>query len=320
MKQQIGEFLATLRKANGYTQQEIADKLGISNKTLSNWECDKALPDLLLLPVLAELYGVTVDEILAGQRQTREDKPLTARAEKGVYRKKLAKFDIGAWILTGLTIVAFLLTFLGACAEELTDAIDFGYDVGIWFVISGTVVVAACVGILFLLWHNGEISVDDAAEPYSSYCIILRKKLVTCLYTIAAWTFALALVAMYVADFDKKNAMYSNRVVTVCICFALPVILLLCCGLLFERAIAKFGGENDRQYLRNDKNYFFAVGFFGLIPAVIVAIISLILALAKSIAITNLQVAYVAVAVLAVDLAVCLTLCLKRRFAHYAKF
>ena len=39
-KQTIGEFLATLRKANGYTQQEIADRLGISNRTLSGWECD----------------------------------------------------------------------------------------------------------------------------------------------------------------------------------------------------------------------------------------------------------------------------------------
>ena len=68
-KQTIGGFLATLRKANGYTQQEVAEKLGVSNKTLSSWETDKTCPDLTLIPVLADLYGVSADEILRAERR-----------------------------------------------------------------------------------------------------------------------------------------------------------------------------------------------------------------------------------------------------------
>ena len=320
MKQQIGEFLATLRKANGYTQQEIAEKLGISNKTLSNWECDKALPDILLLPALAETYGVTVDEILAGERKPCEQKGLSNRAEKNLLRSKLAKFDIGAWILTGLIIVAFLVSFLGACFEILIDAVELSDEVAIWFMIGGVVVVALCLSLLFLIWHNAQISADDSAELYPSYCIILRKKLVTCLYTLIVWTFMQALAAFYLADFDSLLGGYSDKVITVVICFLLPQILLAAGWWLFKKAIVRYGGEKGRHYLRTDRKYFFTVAFFGLIPAVIISVVSLILVLVPSILISNLQVAYIAVAVLATDLAVCVTLCLKRRFAHYAKF
>ena len=70
-----GEFLAILRKSQGYTQQEVADYLNISNKTISKWEQGKGYPDLTVLPVLAEFYHVSVDEILAGEKMTRQTEP-----------------------------------------------------------------------------------------------------------------------------------------------------------------------------------------------------------------------------------------------------
>ena len=62
-----GAYLAALRKARGMTQQEAADQLGVSNKTVSKWENGAGLPDITVLPALAELYGVTADDILAGE-------------------------------------------------------------------------------------------------------------------------------------------------------------------------------------------------------------------------------------------------------------
>ncbi len=64
----IGKFLSALRKANGYTQQQVADFLCVSNKTVSKWECDDGYPEITMLPAIAELYNVTVDEILKGER------------------------------------------------------------------------------------------------------------------------------------------------------------------------------------------------------------------------------------------------------------
>ena len=62
-----GSYLAALRKNAGMTQQEVADRLSISNKTISKWESGGGFPDIAILPALAELYGVTADDILAGE-------------------------------------------------------------------------------------------------------------------------------------------------------------------------------------------------------------------------------------------------------------
>ena len=66
--QTVGQFLVDLRRAAGLTQKETADRLGISNKTISRWETDRGLPDVDLLVQVARLYGVTVDELLSGRR------------------------------------------------------------------------------------------------------------------------------------------------------------------------------------------------------------------------------------------------------------
>ena len=62
-----GAYLADLRKRFGYTQMEAAERLHISNKAISKWESGKGLPEVTILPALAAFYGVTVDEILAGE-------------------------------------------------------------------------------------------------------------------------------------------------------------------------------------------------------------------------------------------------------------
>ena len=67
-KKSIGTFLAALRKANGMTQQDVADRLNVSNKAVSRWERNECAPDLSLIPALAEMFGVTCDELLKGER------------------------------------------------------------------------------------------------------------------------------------------------------------------------------------------------------------------------------------------------------------
>lgn len=67
-KKTIGALIAALRKANGMTQRELAEKLHVSDKSISRWERDESAPDLSMIPVLAELFGVTCDELLRGER------------------------------------------------------------------------------------------------------------------------------------------------------------------------------------------------------------------------------------------------------------
>lgn len=66
----IGEFLKALRKAKGYTQEEVANHLMLSPKTISRWENGVRIPDINIISAVADFYNVTVDEILKGERYT----------------------------------------------------------------------------------------------------------------------------------------------------------------------------------------------------------------------------------------------------------
>ncbi len=63
MEKTIGKKLYELRKQAGFTQDYVAEKLGVSAQAVSKWENDIACPDIMTLPHIAELYGITVDEL-----------------------------------------------------------------------------------------------------------------------------------------------------------------------------------------------------------------------------------------------------------------
>lgn len=63
----IGQFISAKRKSLGMTQQELAEKLQITNKAVSKWETGDGMPDIQLLKPLSEVLGVTVDDILNGE-------------------------------------------------------------------------------------------------------------------------------------------------------------------------------------------------------------------------------------------------------------
>ena len=68
----IGKFIALNRKNNGLTQEQLAEKLGVTNKTISRWETGKYMPDLSLLKPLSEELGVTLNELLSGEKIEKE--------------------------------------------------------------------------------------------------------------------------------------------------------------------------------------------------------------------------------------------------------
>ena len=77
-KEAFGTFLSQLRKERGMTQRELAEKLFVSDKAVSKWERGLSLPDVALLQPLADLLGVSISELLRGQR-IQAEAPMTAR-------------------------------------------------------------------------------------------------------------------------------------------------------------------------------------------------------------------------------------------------
>lgn len=62
----LEEKLQLLRKRNGYSQEQLSDKIGIARQTISKWENGQAIPELNGLILLSELYGVTIDNPYVG--------------------------------------------------------------------------------------------------------------------------------------------------------------------------------------------------------------------------------------------------------------
>ena len=67
MEKTIGKKLYNLRKQSGFTQDYVAEKLGVSAQAVSKWENDIACPDIMTLPNIANLYGITVDELFENE-------------------------------------------------------------------------------------------------------------------------------------------------------------------------------------------------------------------------------------------------------------
>lgn len=67
-QEKIGKFIANCRKECNLTQEQVAEKLGVSNKTVSRWENGNGFPDVSLLRPLCELLNISVNELLLGER------------------------------------------------------------------------------------------------------------------------------------------------------------------------------------------------------------------------------------------------------------
>ncbi len=66
----IGKNIARFRKAKGWTQAELGEKIGVSNQAVSKWESETSMPDVMLLPVLADAFGCYVDELFSREVKT----------------------------------------------------------------------------------------------------------------------------------------------------------------------------------------------------------------------------------------------------------
>lgn len=111
-----GKLIAELRKEKGYTQQQLADQLNLSNKTISKWESGSGSPDISNLPMLADILGVSVDELLRGER-----KPA------GAEQKEPAAPALGKQPLTPAQKKERAIIILAACVGAIFGILAYNY-------------------------------------------------------------------------------------------------------------------------------------------------------------------------------------------------
>ena len=137
----VGGFIAVLRKANGMTQKELAEKLNVSDKAVSRWERDECAPDLTLIPVLAEIFGVTSDELLRGEKATAKqtEEAAAAKTQKQLDRlleSNASKLKIRSIISSGIAAVGLIAAMI--CNSALLRS-SLGFFVGCIFYLAAAI-------------------------------------------------------------------------------------------------------------------------------------------------------------------------------------
>ena len=125
-KKTIGKFIAALRKANGMTQKELGEKLFVSDKTVSRWECDECTPELSLIPAIAEIFGITTDELLRGERnnperETQATEETAAKQKVKSERQFRLMLDTKSRKYQNLTLISVGIAIFGILAATVAN-------------------------------------------------------------------------------------------------------------------------------------------------------------------------------------------------------
>lgn len=128
-----GKFIATLRKEKDLTQEQLGEKLGVTNKTISRWENGNYMPDIEMLSLLAKEFDVSINELISGERFLEEDfkkaadNNLVTALNNSIFtlKEKIAFFK-KKWLREHIaTIVLCIVVWIGIMlwvAQKLKDS------------------------------------------------------------------------------------------------------------------------------------------------------------------------------------------------------
>lgn len=180
----IGEFLRELRREKGFTQEQLAEVLLVSGRTVSRWETGTNMPDLSILIQMAEFYDVEIKEILNGERKSETmDEKLKETLWKVADYNKLEKEKIAK-----AGNIAFSLTFLVCAAAIVVQLIATG-DLS---VVLGETVIIFVGGIVYIgtMIYNGVWETGSRVESTPLKHILIS--------VVCSGVFTIALIFCYI--------------------------------------------------------------------------------------------------------------------------
>lgn len=131
----IGKFIALKRKEKNLTQEQLAEKLGVSNKTISKWETGKCMPDYSIVKNLCEELGITIAELMDGKvsensvSSLREEQILDLiKRTQELERQKDLQYGI-MLIVMGVALQALSYAFRGSDFKDFLSGLLLGLSV-----------------------------------------------------------------------------------------------------------------------------------------------------------------------------------------------
>lgn len=207
----FGNFMYTLRTEKGYSQSQLGEMLGVTNKAVSKWENGSAKPNTALIPRIAEIFGVTVEELFACKRLEKDCEYEKIKNYLSSQKKKyaiLSSVFLSAIIVLPLLLIEFICVVMGFGLQD-----DIAGPLGsVGFVFAIIISITAFV----IYRKNFKQSITPSEVEYSSDFIGLVKRglLIT---AIAWWFLFVLLLSVYLliltfSDFVPANIFLSSAV------------------------------------------------------------------------------------------------------------
>ena len=160
----IGQFIKTIRKEKNLTQREIAERMSISEKTVSKWETGNGLPEVSLMLPLCKLLEISVNELLSGERL--DEKEYYNKAEENIMNILQEKAEAKKKIVISVIIV--LVTLLAGATLSLVGGF---VEMQVWLrcvlqVIAGIIVVTGICLVCVLDRDAGAFECSHCGERF----------------------------------------------------------------------------------------------------------------------------------------------------------
>ena len=234
-QEKTGKFMAEMRRQQNLTQRQLAEQVGVSDKTVSKWETGRSMPDNAILLDVCLILNISVNELLSGERFSEEyyvnkaEENMIELVKESEYHKQKGK-----WTIFG-TIFSFIMLVLACVFVILSTA---GFESLVWFIDMPSILIP--LGITFFvliasesIWDFGQIfSIVYGKKEHSdeqiknSWCAM---KTVLWIIPIAGvFTFIVSIVAIigYLTNLDKLGPHIAVAVLSVFYCCIAEILLM----------------------------------------------------------------------------------------------
>lgn len=248
-----GNFLVSLRKEKNITQQQLADILQVSVKAVSKWECGEGYPSLQSLKDLSDFYGVTVDEIINGERNKTEAKePVNTSIQ--IKEKKPLNFPILRSISLGITGLGIMLFFIIIyCAYSTAGGL---------ICILFTTLIGLVLSLIELKHYKDRKNNIIALFNYEFIIIGIALSFISFCFSLATLTVT---VENYYVTVDSFH--FATNFVNIAICLIGFLVLLIWGGIEYGLYLKK--GKDFFDTLKDKGNRILAVNNVSLIIVLI---------------------------------------------------
>ena len=257
-KKTIGSFIAALRKANGMTQKDLAERLNVSDKTVSRWERDDGAPDLAAIPAIAEIFGVTCDELLRGERKSPteraeaiEENETSSKGEKQrqrLLKTTLSQYQNRTYIAMGVTVAGLIAALIGNLAFHRAT---LGFLLGAIFFAASIVCQAVFV-------NKALLSVEDAGidaislSGYKRKIVGLAEKSIGLTVLFIGFTFPLIMVDAYFG-LGTDSLLIWGSVGAAAFLLVYAIVLYFLNASLLKKGVYSLTEEETAVYYHNRK-------------------------------------------------------------------